>query len=191
MNIQRKNGVLVSAHRKNQAELSPFFIETWSIYHKIHPFNQVFSFNKDVQLSPQSDSRAHYSPEGNLRLVTVTSHYLWLPFPLPRASGHESRSFRLYPGPGIAGMGHHISLDPFDGWVIFHCVGFVYLLICWVGWGCFQFVAVVDNGVVCICEKVVWGLWTGLLTPTGIPCVTFELLPLSFHIKVLMARLVF
>lgn len=123
--------------------------------------------------------------------LAVTSHHLWLPFPLPRAAGHESRSFCLYPSPGIAGMCHHISLDPFDGWVIFHCMGCVYRFICGVYWGCFQFVAVVDKGVVYNCEQVVWGLWTGLLTPTGIPCVTFELLSLCFHFKLCMACLIF
>lgn len=132
-----------------------------------------------------------FLPKGTSDPLAVTSHYLWLPFPLPRAAGHESRSFRLYPSLGIAGMCHPISLDPFDGWVIFHCMGFVYLFICWVYWGCFQFVAVVDNGVVYNCEQVVWGLWTGLLTPTWIPCIIFELLSLYFHIKLLMACLIF
>lgn len=180
--MQRKNGVLFSAYRKNQAELSPFFIETWSIYHKIHPFNQVFSFNKDLQLSSPSDTRVHFAPEGNLR--PISSHFPspLAAFPLP---------FCPYPSPGIAGMCCHISVDPFDGWVIFHCMGCVYQFICGVYWGCFQFVAVVDKGVVYNCEQVVWGLWTGLLTPTGIPCVTFELLSLCFHIKLRMACLIF
>lgn len=55
------------------------FLHLWSIYRKIHPFNQVFSFNKDLQLSPPSDTRVHFSPEGNLR--PISSH-----FPSPLAA---------------------------------------------------------------------------------------------------------
>lgn len=73
------------------------------------------------------------------------------------------------------------SAVPFDGWIIFHCVGVLgWSLICPSDegyYGCFRFASIVDNAAMYTCERVLGGSavprGVGLPTPTGTPCVTF------------------